>query len=77
MSKYELCVDGEKWAIIDEATQSPAKIDGVRLSQMGYDEARQILKVLRGSETVKSASTKAAASTRRLAKLSPYRIDAE
>jgi hypothetical protein len=77
MTKYELCVDRERWSILDEATQSIARIDGICLSEMGYDEARQMLKVLRGTESVKNASTKTAASIRRLARLSPYRMDAD
>ncbi|KQV68412.1 hypothetical protein ASC90_12440 [Rhizobium sp. Root1220] len=56
----------ERWSIVDEATQSPVRLDGVSLSAMSKDEARQMLKVLRGIDAVRSASTKAAAFARRL-----------
>jgi hypothetical protein len=76
MRSYSLCADDNgTWSIVDEATQAAAKIDGICLSHMDSEEARQMLKVLRGIEQrgieqIRSLSARSSASTRKLAKLS-------
>jgi|UPI00068D1BE1 hypothetical protein len=69
MSKYILVQDDDKWSIVDEATQAPAKIDGVWLAHMQHDEARQMIKILRGIDVIRGASTRTAVSAKRLGRL--------
>ena len=71
MVRYSLCMDGDTWSIIDEATQGIAKIDGIQMSDMPIDEARQMLRILKTIESVRSLSVRSSVSARKLAKRVP------
>jgi hypothetical protein len=68
MASYTVRMCGDQWAVIDEATQSAARLDGVCLSRMEQDEARQMLKILKAIAGIRNLSTRTAASARKLAK---------
>ncbi len=58
--EYRLRLEGEYWSIIDEATHEPARLDGIPLSSMAADEAKYMLKILKGLERVRKASKRSA-----------------
>lgn len=68
MESYSLRTEGDAWSIVDEATQTAAKIDGVEMSDMNADEARHILRILHSIESVRRLSIRSSASARKLAK---------
>ena len=68
--RYSLRICNDLWCIIDIATQDAAKLDGIVLSCMPLGEARQMLKILKSIERLRSFSTKYATSTTRLSRLS-------
>jgi hypothetical protein len=61
-------MENDGWCIVDEATQSAARIGGVEMSSMADEEARQILKILKSVESVRSISVRASASAKKLAR---------
>ncbi|WP_132960669.1 hypothetical protein [Rhizobium sp. BK251] len=71
MQKYYVHQEQDLFSIIDEATQRPAKLDGVSFCQMGMEEARQILIILRSIDGVRRVSTRYASSVKKMARLVP------
>ena len=69
---YRLCSEGAFWSIIDQATQEPARLDGVPLSSMEAEEAKHMLVILKGIDRVRSASRKSASIAK---KMRPQRVN--
>ena len=69
--EYRLCSEGESWSIVDQATQEPARLDGVPLSSMEAEEAKHMLVILKGIDRVRSASRKSASIAK---KIRPQRV---
>jgi len=71
MDTYSLHTEGDAWSIVDEATQNTARIDGVEMSAMTAEEARQILKILKSAESMRRISIRSSAAAKKLAKSVP------
>ncbi|WP_088702674.1 hypothetical protein [Rhizobium sp. R693] len=64
--EYRLCSQGEFWSIIDQATQEPARLDGVPLSSMDAVEAKHMLAILKGIDRLRSASRKSVSMAKKM-----------
>jgi len=55
-SNYRLKASDTSWAIIDKATDAPARLDGISLVTMEAAEARHMLRILDGIDQIRTTS---------------------
>lgn len=55
-SNYRLQANDTTWAVIDEATGAPARLDGIPLVRMEATEARHMLCILDGIDRIRTTS---------------------
>lgn len=63
--EYRLRTEGSGWAIIDQATHEPARLDGVPFTAMEAEEAKHMLAILRSIDRVRTASKRLASANRK------------
>ncbi|MGO6791406.1 hypothetical protein ACCT17_35945 [Rhizobium ruizarguesonis] len=56
VSNYRLEASDTTWAIIDKATDAPARLDGIPLVTMDAAEARHMLRILYGIDRIRNNS---------------------
>lgn len=55
-SNYRLNASDTSWAIIDNATDAPVRLDGIPLVTMEAAEARHMLRILDGIDQIRTTS---------------------
>jgi len=66
MPAYRLCLNGDGWTIVDEATLAPARLDSTVFEGMAVDEAKHMFAILKGIDRIRSASRSAGSSANRI-----------